>query len=277
VSTVAVRGPSAGAFAALRAEWVKVRTVRSTTWCVLALVGVSVLFSVLSSWESETYGGSSDQPGGEDIVLDSLAGIWFGQIAAAVLGVLTITSEYATQMIRSTLAAIPRRSTVLASKAAVLALIVLVAGTATSLACFFVGQTILRGNGFTYENGYPAETLRDGDTLRAVLGSGIYLTLLALFALGVGAVLRRTGGAITVVLALLLAPVIVISFLPEDLAEQAARFSLVGAGIAIQQTVESSETTDTIPLSPAAGIGVVATYAVVALALAFWLIRRRDA
>ena len=66
-------------------------------------------------------------------------------------------------------------------------------------------------------------------------------------------------------------------FLPEDLAEQAARFSLVGAGIAIQQTVESSETTDTIPLSPAAGIGVVATYAVVALALAFWLIRRRDA
>ncbi len=160
-----------GAPRALRAEWIKLRSVRSTTWAILALVGVSVLFTAIATSESETSGGSPGNPGDNDIVLDSLQGVWFGQIAIAVLAVLAITSEYSTRLIRMTFAANPRRRAVLVAKTAVVAAIALVAGLATSVACFFVGQEILQGNGFTYENGYPAASLADGPTFRAVAGS----------------------------------------------------------------------------------------------------------
>ena len=159
---------NAGPLEAVRAEWIKLRTVRSTTWSLLAFAGVSILFSALATWESETSGGSPGNPGDNDIVLDSLSGIWFGQMAAAVLAVLAITSEYSTRMIRTTLAANPRRRTVLAAKTAVVGIVVLVVGLAVSVACFLLGQSILRGNGFTYENGYPAASLADGTPLRAV-------------------------------------------------------------------------------------------------------------
>jgi ABC-type transport system involved in multi-copper enzyme maturation permease subunit len=258
----------------VRAEWVKLCSVRSTTWALLALAGVSLLFSALATWESETQGGSPGRPGDNDIVLDSLSGIWFGQIAAAVIGVLAITSEYSSGLIRTTLAAMPRRRRVLAAKTAVVASVVGVAGLVASLACFFVGQALLRSNGFTYENGYPAASLADGATLRAVVGSATYLALLALFALGVGAVLRHTAGAITVVLALILGPVIAISFLPESVADVVERSALLAAGLSIQQTVERP---DNLPLGPWEGLGVVGAYAAVALLGAFWLIARRDA
>lgn len=259
---------------ALRAEWIKLRTVRSTVWSLLALVGVSLLFSALACWESHTEGGSPGHPGDSDIVLNSLSGIWFGQMAVAALGVLAITSEYSFRLIRTTLAAFPRRRTVLAAKAAVVGVVVTLVGLAASASCFFVGQALLRGNGFTYENGYPAASLADGATLRAVAGSGLYLGLLAAFALGVGAVLRHTAGAITVVLAVLLGPVIAISFLPESVAELLEKTSLIAAGLSIQQTVE---TPDALPLGPWAGLGVVSAYAAVALLCAAWLIAKRDA
>jgi ABC-2 type transport system permease protein len=260
--------------AALRAEWVKLRTVRSTTWSLLALLGISVLFSALSSWESHTEGGSPGHPGDTDIVLNSLSGIWFGQVAVAALGVLATTSEYTFGLIRTTLAAFPRRRTLLAAKTAVVGVVATLVGLAASVSCFFVGQALLRTNGFTYENGYPAASLADGATFRAVAGSGIYLGLLAVFALGVGAVLRHTAGAITVVLALLLGPVIAISFLPESVGELLEKTSLIGAGLSMQQTVE---TADSLPLGPWAGLGVVSAYAALALLCAAWLIAKRDA
>jgi len=259
---------------ALGAEWLKLHTVRSTFWSLLLLAGVSILFTSWASWESETQGGSPGFPGDNDIVLDSLTGIWFGQIAAAVLAVLAITSEYPTRMIRTTFAANPRRRSVLVAKAAVVGGVVLAVGLATSVACFQVGQWILRGNGFTYENGYPAASLADGATLRAVGGSAIYLVALAVFSLGVGAIVRHTAAAITIVLATVLAPVIAIGFLPENVAEVFERFSLMGAGLAIQQTVERP---DNIPLGPAGGLAVVAAYGAVTLLVALWAIGRRDA
>ena len=88
-----------------------------------------------------------------------------------MLAVLAITSEYSTRMIRTTLAANPRRRAVLAAKTVVVGGVVLVVGLATSAACFQVGQWFLRGNGFTYEGGYPAVSLADDEALRAVLGS----------------------------------------------------------------------------------------------------------
>jgi ABC-2 type transport system permease protein len=264
----------AGWLQALRSEWVKLRTVRSTYWSLLLLVGLSLLFSALACWESETQGGSLGQPGDNDIILNSLAGVFFGQIAAAVLAVLAITSEYTTRMIRTTFAANPRRRSVLAAKALVVASVVLGVGLATSAACLLIGQRILQSNGFTAENGYSALSLADSDARWAVLGSAAYLGLLALFCVGVGAVLRHTAGAITVVLAIVLAPVIAIGFLPEGAAEAVEKASLMSAGLAIQQTVQRD---DSIPLSQLGGLGVAAAYAVVAMVVAVWLIGRRDA
>jgi len=264
----------AGAPQALRAEWVKLRTVRSTFWSLLLLVGVSILFTSVLTGGSTTEGGSPGHGGDNDIVLDSLAGFWFGQIAAAVLAVLAITSEYSTRMIRTTFAANPRRRTVLVAKAIVVTGVVLVVGLATCAACFQVGQLLLRGNGFNYEGGYPAVTLADGEALRAVLGSGVYLGMLALFSVGVGAIARHTAAAITIVLAAVLAPVIAIGFLPENLAEPLEKSSLMGAGLALQQTVERP---DNIPLDPVEGLAVVCAYGVVTLLVALWVIGRRDA
>ena len=274
VSAVTGAGARAGAPQALRSEWVKLRTVRSTAWSLLLFVGISILFTTLLTSGSSTEGGSPGHGGDNDIVLDSLAGVWFGAIAAAVLAVLVITSEYSTGMIRTTFAVNPRRRTVLSAKTAIVGGVILLAGLATSVACFQIGQWILRGNGFNYEGGYPAITLADHEALRAVLGTGVYLGLLAVFALGVGATLRHTAGAITVVLAALLAPVIALNFLPEGIADWVVKSCLMGAGLAIQQTVVRD---DNIPLSPAGGLAVAAAYAVVALVVALWTIGRRDA
>jgi ABC-2 type transport system permease protein len=263
----------AGRLEALRSEWVKLRTVRSTTLSLLTLFGISVLFTSLASWESETSGGSPGNPGDNDLVLDTLTGIWFGQIAVAVLAVLAITSEYSVRLIRSTFAANPRRRTVLTAKTAIVAAVALAAGLVTSATCFLVGQEILQHNGFVYENGYPALTLGDWTVLRPVIGTTAYIGLLAIFALGIGTILRNTAGAITLVLAVLLAPVIAIGFLPESLAEVMEKVSLIGAGLAIQQTVERP---DNIPLGPWAGLGVVAAYAATALVVALWSIAKRD-
>jgi ABC-2 type transport system permease protein len=276
MSVTAVTGvvSRAGALQALRSEWVKLRTVRSTAWSLLVFVGISILFTSLLTSGSSTEGGSPGHGGDNDIVLDSLAGVWFGAIAAAVLAVLVITSEYSTGMIRTTLLANPRRRTVLAAKTVIVGGLVLVLGLATSAACFQIGQWFLRGNGFNYDGGYPAVTLADHEALRAVLGTGVYLGLLAVFALGVGAVLRHTAGAITVVLAALLAPVIALNFLPDSIADWVERYCLMGAGLAIQQTVVRD---DSIALSPERGLLVAAVYAAVPLLVALWLIGRRDA
>jgi ABC-2 type transport system permease protein len=264
----------AGASEALRAEWVKLRTVRSTFWSLLLLTGVSILLTTLLTSGSSTEGGSPGFRGDNDIVRDSLAGVFFGQIAAAVLAVLVITSEYSTRMIRTTFSAMPRRRTVLVAKTAVVSIVVLAVGLATSAACFQAGQWILRGNGFNYEGGYPAVTLQDGEALRAVLLSGAYLGLLAVFSVGVGAIVRHTAGAITIVLAVILAPAIAVGFLPEDVAEHVEKLSLMGAGLAAQQTFDRP---DNIQLSPGGGILVVSAYAAVALLVALLLIGRRDA
>jgi ABC-2 type transport system permease protein len=273
-TTVTFEGARAGLLQALRSEWVKVRTVRSTFWSLLLLAGVSVLLTTLLTSGSSTQGGSPGFRGDNDIVRDSLAGIFFGQIAAAVLAVLVITSEYSTRMIRTTFSAIPHRRTVLVAKTAVVGAAVLAVGLATSAACFQIGQWILRGNGFDYEGGYPAVTLADDDAFRAVALSGVYLCLLAVFSVGVGAIVRHTAGAITIVLAVVLAPVIAVGFLPENIAEHVEKLSLMGAGLALQQTFDRP---DNIQISPGGGLLVVAGYAATALLVALLLIGRRDA
>jgi ABC-2 type transport system permease protein len=258
---------------ALRAEWIKLRSVQSTTWALVALFGLTVLISALVGASAQTDGCPHGQTGcDDDVVMNSLAGVYLGQFAVAALAVLAITSEYATGTIRTTFTALPRRRAVLAAKAATLGGLVLAAGVITAAVAYLAGRSLLAGNGYTEFNGYPEAPLTD--LLRPLLGTGLYLTALALLCLGVAAVLRHTAAAITTVLALLWVPVFAPALLPASISDQVIRFAPMTAGLTIQRTVERP---DSVPIDPWAGLGVAWLYAAAALALAFWLIRRRDA
>jgi ABC-2 type transport system permease protein len=264
----------AGLHQALRAEWIKARSLRSTAWTLLAGFGLTLAFTFLLCSGSTTEGGSPGRPGDNDIVRDSLAGTWLGQIAFVLLAVLVIASEYSTGTIRATFAANPRRRVVLGAKAAVLGALVLAAGLLAAAASFTLGQRLLRGNGFNYEGGYPSVTLTDGPALRAVVGTALYLTGLALLAFGIAAIVRRQAPAISVALGLVFVPWIAVGLLPEGAGELVQKLSPTTAGLAVQQTVDRA---DNIPLAPWAGLGVLGAYALASLVLAFWLVSRRDA
>jgi ABC-2 type transport system permease protein len=249
---------------ALEAEWIKLRSVRSTTWMLLALVGLTIALGVVSSSTSHTAGG----PGGdEDVVMLSLVGVYFAQIAVVAFGVLAICSEYATGTIRTTFAANPRRREVLAAKTAIVGALVLAAAAVAAVASFYIGQAILRSNGYTHENGYTF-SLGDADTLRKVAVAAAYPVLLAVLSLGLAAILRNTATAITVLLGLLFVPWIVGGVLPEHLAHTIEEATPM-VGIAAQE--------QGAPIDPWVGFAVTAAWAAAALVVALWLVARRDA
>jgi ABC-2 type transport system permease protein len=258
---------------ALAAEWIKLRSVRTTAWMLLAGLGLTLLLTWLVCAGTTTSGGSPGRPGDNDIVKDSLAGVWIGQLPFMLLAVLALASEYSSGTIRATFAANPRRRTVLLAKTAVLGAVVALVALPTAAASFVLGQSVLRGNGFDYDGGYPTVTLADGEALRAVAGTASYLTALALLAFGLTAVVRRTAVATGIVLGLLLVPPIVAGLLPERASDLVLSLSPAGAGLALQQTVERD---DNVPIAATTALVVLAAYALVSLAAAAWLIRRRD-
>jgi hypothetical protein len=166
---------------ALHAEWTKLRTVAGTIWLLVAVIALTVALSAAAAAAIECP--SADC--GQDPAKISLTGIAFGQAVVAILAVLAVSSEYSTGMIRLTFAAIPRRTTVLAAKAAIVSWLVLVAGTVAVLACLLTGRLLLPGNGFTAAHGYQALSLAHGPVLRAAAGSVLYLVLIGLLSLGV--------------------------------------------------------------------------------------------
>jgi ABC-2 type transport system permease protein len=248
---------------ALRAELTKLRSVRSTTWALLAILGLTIALGVVSSSTSHTDGGR-----GEDIVMVSLVGVYFAQIAAVAFGVLAVCSEYATGTIRATFAANPRRLQVVAAKVAIIGGLVAAVSIVATVGAFYAGQAILRGNGFVDDNGYPAASLADGQTLRTVAIAAAYLVVLAVLSLAAAAILRDTAAAISVLLGVLFVPWIVGGLLPERLANTFEEATPM-VGIAAQE--------QGAPIGPWAGIGVTAAWAAAALLLALWLVRRRDA
>jgi hypothetical protein len=179
---------------ALAAEWTKLRSLRSTYWLLLVgaavAVGLAVLITVgLGSGKVEVTDGTFDAAG------ISLFGVWFGQITFAVVGVLTMTSEYATGSIRTTLAAVPQRGRLLGAKLIAVGLIALGIGLTISLAAFLLGQAVLAGQ-------HRAVGLGDPGSARAVLSAGGYLTAMALLGVALGALLRNTLAAVLTVLGL---------------------------------------------------------------------------
>jgi ABC-2 type transport system permease protein len=255
----------------LRAEWTKLRSVRSTGWALLAIVGLTVGLGAFFSALAETNVARAGA-GDNDIVRDSLVGAYLGQIGVVAFATLAITSEYATGLILATFTAMPRRGAVLAAKALLVCATVLAVGLSASVASFVLGQHLLHGGGFV-PPAYPYATLGDGPVQRAVLGTALFLGALALLSLGVGAVVRHSVTAVSVLLGLLFVPLVVAPLLPED-ARELVQQSTPGAGLAVQQTVERA---DNLPIDPWAGVGVTFAWAAGALLLALVLIRRRDA
>jgi ABC-type transport system involved in multi-copper enzyme maturation permease subunit len=185
--------------------------------------------------------------------------------------VLFATSEYKTGIARTTFAASPRRGRVLAAKAVIVGGVTFGAGLLASVAALYAALPILRGNGYR-PPAYPTPSLMDGLVLQAVVGTALVLAVLALIGLGLGMILRRSAGPITLVIAVLVVPSIVTGFLPLSVERWVHRVSPL-AGLAVQET--DTNRWDSY-IAPWAGFGVLCAYAVAVLGAAFWLLRRRD-
>ena len=249
-----------------RMEWLKLRTVRSTWWTLLVfaagMIGLAILVLYRYHWAA--------MPPGErasfDPTNDGFSGLVIGQLAVGVLGVLVITSEFSSGMIRATLAATPRRPLVLAAKAAILAAVALVAGEILAFAAFAAGELALRAPA-------PHATLGQPGVLRAVLMAGAYPALIGLVGLGLGAVIRHTAGAISAVVGLLFVLPLIPLALGASIQNEVGKFlPMLIAGNSISTVKPQANA-----LSPGAGFAVLCAYAAVALAAGAWALARRDA
>jgi ABC-2 type transport system permease protein len=255
---------------ALHAESTKLRTIAGTGWLLLASITLTVALSAAASAAVTCPSAGCDH----DAAKLSLAGVQLGQAAVAMLAVLAISSEYSTGMIRTTLTAMPRRATVLAAKAAILAGITLAAGTIGVLASVLAGRLILPANGFIVAHGHPLPSLADGPMLRAAAGSVLYLALIALLSLGIAAAVRDSAVAMGVMLGLLyLFPIIVRMVSDPDWQRRLGQISPINAGLAIQATTDLSS----LPVGPWTGLAVLAAWAAAALLGGGLLLRLRDA
>jgi ABC-2 type transport system permease protein len=255
---------------ALHAEWTKVRTVAGPRWLLLGSVVLTVALSALvtSLTTCHTAGCHADT------TKLSLTGVYLGQALIAILAVRIISDEYDSGTIRTTLAAIPHRSTAFAAKAVALTGIVAVAGSTAVLGSLLVGRIILPGNGFTAARGHLPLSLADGPALRATVGSILYLTLIGLLSLGIAAVLRDSATSTGVVLGLLyLFPVLAQVVNDPHWQRLLQQVGPMSAGL----TVQATKDLHTLPLTPWAGLGVTAGWAAAALAAGGFLLRVRDA
>jgi ABC-2 type transport system permease protein len=242
----------------LRSEWAKLRSVRSTYWSLAIAVVAMIGYGAIN-----TASHTGPQPATFDPVLTSLSGILVAQLAIVVLGVLVITSEYSTGMIRSTFAAAPQRHLVIAAKAAAVGAIAFAVGTVASLIAFLVGQGILGAHGVT---------LASPGAARSIIGVGLYLGLLAVLAVALGTIVRRTAGAIAALLGVILILPALLLTLPVSIQDTVVKFLPANAGQSIFTTTKDSST-----LSPWAGLTIFALYVAAAAAIGILLIRRRDA
>ena len=253
--------------AEIRSEVTKLRSVRSTVWTlvvtVVATVGVGALICLarVSRWDHLSVR--------ERLLLDptalSLRGVYLAQLAIGVLGVLIISSEFSTGMIRTTFAAVPRRPLVLFAKAVVFTVVAFVVATLSAFVAFFVGQSILAGK-------QADVALSDPGVLRAVLGAAAYLTLIGLLGLGLGTLLRRTAGAIATLFGLVLVLPALTEALPSPWSTDVGKLLPINAGRAMFTVRPNTDL-----LSPGGGLVVLLITVGVVLAAAAFVLTRRDA
>ena len=242
----------------VRAEWTKLRTLPGAAWLLAALAVLTIGLSAVVAWSLDGRGCTGPAGCDPDLTRFSLAGVYAGQVAAAVLGALAATSDYASGTIRPTMLANPRRGEVLAAKAAVVTGLVLAAALLGVLGSVLAGRLLLPGNGFTPARGYQLPSLADGPTLRAAAGTVLYLTLVALLALGLGMAVRDTAATLTAVLALLFLTPMLAPFVTDPVWQRRLdRSAPMTAGLAVQATKRLAE----LPIGPWAGLSVLAGWA----------------
>jgi ABC-2 type transport system permease protein len=260
---------------ALHAEWTKLRTVSGTAWLLIAVVTLTVAVSGAAAAATKCTPSLAGSPCSADTTKLSLTGIYLSQAMVAMLAVLAVGNEYSTGMIRVTLAAMPRRCTVLAAKGAIVGALVLMAGTVAVAGSLLAGRLILPGNGFTVANGFPALSLGHGPTLRAACGSVLYLALIALFCLGIAAAVRDSAVSVGLSLGVLYLPPILIATAVTNPVwlHRLERYTPMNAGLTIQATTGLRS----LAITPWAGLGVLAVWAAGALLVGGFLLRLRDA
>jgi len=257
----------------VRSEWTKLRSVRSTVWTLaITVVGVVGIGALSTYFTARNW----DQAGLADrLTFDptarSLAGVFLGQIALGVLGVLVMSAEHTTGTIRSTLAAAPRRWMVLLGKIVVYGVVALVTSEVITFAAFELGQQLLKGT-------TPYATLSQPGVLSAVAGAGLVLAVLGLFALGLATILRHTAGAIAAFVGLLLVLPLVIQAFPSSVSRALDRYMPLIIAEHMASTRLSAADFGGGPLFGRwAGFGILCAYTVVTLAIGCYLLERRDA
>jgi len=251
---------------ALRSEFTKIKSTRSTYWTLLALVVVCVGIGALASAGAASHANQISKAT-FDATQQSLAGLYVGQLVIAALGALTITSEYTTGMIRTMLSVQPRRGVVFAAKALVFAVVTLVTGLIASFASFFLGQALMSGHHLSVTLGQP-------NVLRAVIGGALFLTACGMLAYGLGAILRHTAGAITAAIGLLFVLTVLVSFLPSSWQDHVDKWVPALAGSQVWATKVAP---DSHQFPAWGGFAVLAGYAAVAIIVGLVCFRTRDA
>jgi ABC-2 type transport system permease protein len=258
--TTTERRGHAGLTHTIRAEWTKLMSLRSTKW-TLAVAALGTLLVTYLGTRSSLHRPPAWY-GGFDPTNQSLAGLFVASLAVGVLGALAVTGEYSTGTIRSSLAAMPRRDVLLAAKVIVVGAVTLVVGEVLAFAAFFEGQAIL-------STGAPTASLTQPGVLRAVVLSGAFLALLALFALGIGTAVRHTAGAIAGFAGLTVLTVLIL----ERISQRAGEFA--------PDQIFANSVAAVVPqgheLSATIGFLMMCVYTVIALGVGAAVLLRRDA
>ncbi len=294
----------AGLGGAIRSEFTKLRSVRSTYWTIAALFIVSVGIAAIAGFGiANNIHNSPWNAAGTDAAQASLIAFFeLGQLIIAVLGAMVITSEYSTGMIRTSLTAMPRRGTVYAAKMIVFTAVTLVVSLVTSFVSFFVGQAAMSGSGVSASlfhsvtiprdvnmsppaggpgsNGPPVYhfigtiVISPGTVLTAIIGTALFVTVVALIAFALGAIIRHTAGAITSAIGLMFVLPIIIQILPDTWRWDIMRFFPDAAGRVLSVTI-GQHVQHLWSAWPQFGVTLV--YAAVLLAVGGYLFRKRDA
>jgi ABC-2 type transport system permease protein len=252
----------------LRSEWTKLWSLRSTWWTLGTLAVVSIGFCILVTWiTARTWDDASPQDRlAYDAVEVSIGpSVFLGMLIISVLGVLTISGEYSTGGIRTTLTAVPQRMTVLAAKAIAFVLVALGTSLVVVFTSFFIGQAFLAAEDIN-------ASLGEDGVFRAVLGGALFLTACGLFAFALGALLRRTAAGITAALGGLLVVPSLGALLPGSWGETVNDYLITNAA---ENVVETSPSPDA--LGPWTGLIVFLLWGLGLLAIAAVLMQRRDA
>jgi ABC-2 type transport system permease protein len=252
---------------AMRSERIKLTSVRST-WITLLValllgVGLGTLISYLAG--SHFSSASPSDQATWDPTAVSFSGVFIAQLAIAVLGVLIITSEYSSGMIRVSLAAVPRRARFLGSKAVVFTAVALVVGEVTAFAAFLLGQLVIGTNA-------PHTNLGAHDVLRAVIGAGLYLAVIGLLATAIGALVRSTAAGISIIVALLFVLPGVVQALPDSWRNPITEYWPTQAGNQVFVLHRDAHTLAAWP-----GFGVLVLFTAIVLLAANFALKHRDA